>query len=81
MTHKKAVKSEVHDNETVRNLSPQDFLQLGVDYVAYIKSVDIEGGKAYAIQGADGETLGMEESFDLALGMLEMTELNGVLVQ
>ncbi len=65
----------------VRALSPDDFMQLGMDRVVYIKPVEVEGVKAYAIQAADGTTLGVEDSFDHAIGAVQNTEMNTVLLQ
>lgn len=65
----------------VRTLSPDDLLQLGMDRVVYIKPVEVEGIKAYAIQAADGTTLGVEDSFDHAVGAIQNSDLNTVLLQ
>jgi hypothetical protein len=64
----------------IRELSSQEFLQLGVNHIAYIKSVNIAGAKVYAVQSADGKTLYLEESFDMAVGALQSSDLNGVLL-
>jgi hypothetical protein len=64
----------------VKKLSPDEFLALGVNHIAYIRRVDIDGNQAYAIRSADGKTLGLEPSFDLALGTLRFSDLNDVLV-
>lgn len=64
-----------------KNLSPKDFLQLGMDRVVYIKPVDVEGVQAYAIQAADGTTLGVEDSFDHAVGAVQNSDLDTVLLQ
>lgn len=64
-----------------RDLSSQDLLQLGMDRVVYIKPVTLEGVQAYAIQAADGTTLGVEESFDHAVGSVQNSDLDTVLLQ
>jgi len=64
-----------------RTLSSSDFLQLGMDRVVYIKPVEIEGSRAYAIRAADGTTLGVEDSFDHAIGAIQNSDLSTVLLQ
>ena len=66
----------------VKGLSSQEFLQLGMDYIAYIKPVEAEGERiGYAVQSADGQTLSIEESFAAALDNLQASSLHGVLLQ
>ena len=38
-------------------LSPQDFAAFGVDLVAYVKPVVVDGAPGYAIHAADGTEL------------------------
>lgn len=67
--------------ENIRNLSTDDFLQLGMDHVVYIRSVRGDEGVSYTIHAADGTTLGIEPSFDHAMGSVEATEMSSVLLQ
>lgn len=67
--------------DNIRNLSAEDFLELGMDHVVYIRSAEIEGHTSYTIHAADGTTLRVEESFDHAIGSVEATEMNSVLLQ
>lgn len=64
----------------IRQLSSHEFLQLGVNNIAYIKPISIAGATAYAVQSADGKTLCLEESFDMAAQALQSSDLNGVLL-
>lgn len=64
----------------IRALSSQEFLRLGVDHIAYIKPISIDGMTAYAVQSADGQTLCLEDSFDMAARALQSSDLSGVLL-
>lgn len=41
----------------LRQLSPKDFAAFGVDHVAYVKPVTVDGSAAFAIHAADGTPL------------------------
>ena len=48
-------------------LSPQEFAQLGMNDLAYVRGCLVEGKDAFMIPAADGSPLGVGESRDLAL--------------
>jgi hypothetical protein len=56
-------------------LTAVDLKHWGVNVVAYVKKVEIEGDTAYAIHGADGEPLGLAGSRDLAFAGLKQNDL------
>lgn len=58
-----------------RPLTAADLAQWGVNVVAYVKKVDIEGGTAYAIHAANGEPLGLAGSRDVAFAGLRQNDL------
>lgn len=41
----------------LRHLSPQDFAAFGVDHVAYVRPVVVEGTPAFSVHAADGTPL------------------------
>jgi hypothetical protein len=58
-----------------------DFATFGVPVVAYVKRIDLNGIRAYALHGADGEALGIEASEDLAALAARHKNLLPVLIQ
>ncbi len=49
-------------NNQLKNISQQDFLNFGVQYVAYIRQIRIEDKVAFAIHAADGTPLSVMDS-------------------
>ncbi|MAF95619.1 MAG: hypothetical protein CMM60_07680 [Rhodospirillaceae bacterium] len=47
-------------------MSAHDFAQWGVEHVAYIKPVEINGGTLFAVFAANGQQLGLMETPDMA---------------
>lgn len=62
------------------NLTPADFVALGVEDVAYVKPVVVNGARAYAIHAADGQHLAVVPNRDLALATVRQNELEPVSV-
>lgn len=52
------------------NLSPHDFRQMGLNEMAYIRTVEVDGATAYAIHAADGTPLMINETFETACGVI-----------
>jgi hypothetical protein len=63
--------------EFLKGLSPRDFLKIGVDEIAYVRSIAIPGAArtAYAIYAADGTQLSVLDSLDMAIATLRHNEL------
>jgi hypothetical protein len=68
-------------HEVLRNLSPQAFLALGVDQVAYIRPVEVLSRKAYALHAADGTPLTLIDSLEGAVIAARQNDLDPVTVQ
>mgnify|MGYP003571179462 CR=1 FL=1 len=51
---------------TIRELSPQDFLMLGINDVAYVKKERREERDVFTIHSADGNAITAMESHDIA---------------
>lgn len=66
--------------QLLRSLSPRAFLAFGVNQLAYIKLVTIEGHSAYALHAADGTPLSLIDSFEGALSVAEQNDLDPVLL-
>jgi hypothetical protein len=56
-----------NETDNFKAMKRAEFINFGVPVVAYIKRVDINGLPAFALHGADGEPLGIEESEDMAV--------------
>lgn len=64
-------------NSTERNprFSHEDFARLGVDHVAYVKPVEVEGRQAFSIHAADGTPIKLLADQDLALAAVRRNNL------
>ena len=51
---------------TIRELSSQDFLMLGINDVAYVKKELREEGEVFVIHSADGNSITAMNSHDIA---------------
>ena len=54
-------------DRTLRGMTHQDLLALGVSHVAYIKSLEQAGETVYGVYGADGAELAVLPSLEAAL--------------
>ncbi|MFP6744299.1 MAG: DUF1150 family protein [Alphaproteobacteria bacterium] len=61
-------------------MSSQALLALGSMHVAYVKTVAVEGGIAYAIHAADGAQLAVFDNRDLAMVAARQHDLEPVSV-
>ncbi len=66
--------------DVLKSLSHQDFLSFGVQNVAYVKPVMIDGEVSYAIHAADGTPLSVMESKEEAYSMIRQNDLDAVVV-
>ncbi len=64
----------------IRHLSPEQFGQLGLSQVAYVKPVMMNGVRAYAIHAADGEPMAVTGDQDLAVAAILQHEMAAALV-
>ncbi len=72
------------DNSTpgqrFRQISAIDLVSLGLEYVAFVKPVAIDGKKAYAIYAADGSQLGLAPGREAAFAAVLQNDLEPVSV-
>lgn len=59
----------------LRQLSTQDFAAFGVDHVAYIRPVDVEGVAAFSIHAADGTPLSVLPQRDVAFAAVRQNDM------
>jgi hypothetical protein len=69
-----------NSGEILKSLNRQDFLNFGLQQVAYIRPVSIQNRKAYAIHAADGTPLSVMDTFDTALVAVRHNDLEPVTV-
>jgi hypothetical protein len=60
---------------TLRSLSSQDFLSLGLSQVAYVRSLEQDGDSYYAIYAADGTQMAVLASQDAALAAIRQHDM------
>lgn len=63
-----------------KKLSDQDFLSFGIQQIAYVKMVEVEDKKAFAIHAADGTPLTIMDSYNDALVVARQNDLEPVTV-
>lgn len=66
--------------ENQLTLSARDFAMLGLADVAYIKTVTVEGGIAYAVHAADGTGMAVIDDRDVAFATVRQHDLEPVSV-
>jgi len=61
----------------LKGLSTRDFLKIGVDEVAYVRTISLQGAgkEAFAIYAADGTQLSVLDSMDMAMATLRHNDL------
>jgi hypothetical protein len=64
----------------VRDLSAEDFAAFGVDHLAYVKPVLVNGVAAFAIHAADGTPLTVLPDRDIASAAVIQNDLEPVSV-
>ena len=67
--------------EQLRSITPQDFAQMGVQQVAYVRPAVVNGADVYTIYAADGTQIGIAPSRDIAFAAVKQHELEPVSVQ
>ncbi len=67
-------------DQSFRQISAHDLGSLGLEYVAFVKPVVIDGKEAYAIHAADGNWLGMAPGREAACAMVLQHDLEPVSV-
>ena len=62
-------------DRTLRSLSSQDFLSLGLSQVAYVKRVKQDGRDYFAIYAADGTQMAILASHEAALTVIRQHDM------
>lgn len=64
----------------LRQLSENELGLLGMDDVAYVKRVLIDGGEGFAVHAADGRRIAVLGSRDLAFAVVRQNDMEPVSV-
>lgn len=64
----------------IRKLSPDDLGRLGLQEMAYVKPVVVNGTHAFAIHAADGTPMAVAQDQDLAMAAIVQHEMVPALV-
>lgn len=72
--------SENNRSEILKNLSTRDFLNFGIQDVAYIRPVNVQNKTAFAIHAADGTPLSVMETMASAIMVVRHNELEPVTI-
>ena len=64
----------------IHHISPEQLALLGMQQIAYVKSVVVNGTPAFAIHAADGTPIAIAEERDLALAAIVQHEMVPALV-
>ena len=65
----------MNEQIAVRELSPQDFLLLGVNDLAYIRKGRLEGKDVYLVFSADGTQIAAMADQDVAFAAVRQNEM------
>ena len=67
--------------QLLRNLSPQAFLSLGIQQIAYIRPFTVDGSSRFAIHAADGTPLVIHEDESMAKAVSRQNDLEPFTLQ
>jgi hypothetical protein len=59
----------------IKEMTPQDLMALGLQQVAYVKPIVVEGADAVAVHAADGTQMAVLASRDLAFAAIRQNNL------
>jgi hypothetical protein len=72
MTHSDSPALVITD---IRSLSPADLGRLGMEQLAYVKPVMLNGARAFAIHAADGTPMAVAQDHNLAVAAIVQHEM------
>ena len=66
--------------EDIRHMSASDLAMLGMQNIAYVKQVEVDGNTGFAIHAADGTQMALIGDRDIAFAVVRQNELEPVSV-
>lgn len=70
----------MREAENTPTISPQDFMALGMNDLAYVRAMEIDGQTVFAVHAADGRQLTVLPSRELAFSTVIQNEMTPVSV-
>ncbi len=70
----------MNQTERATQIPPRDFMLLGIEQMAYVKPVEIDGHTAFAVHAADGTEIMVLAQRDLAFATVRQHDLEPVSV-
>jgi hypothetical protein len=70
----------IQTSEQLRHMTTNDLAMLGVQDIAYVKPVVVDGTAGYAIHAADGTQMALTGDRDIAFAVVRQNELEPVSV-
>jgi hypothetical protein len=61
--------------DLLRQLSPQDFATFGVDHLAYVRPIQVDGAPAFSIHAADGAQLSVLPQREVAFAAIRQNDM------
>ena len=68
----------MNNAESIREISPQALMAMGVSDLAYVRPIQIEGQDLFAVYAADGTQLTVLPSYELAVATIRRNDLEPV---
>ena len=65
----------------IRHISTEQLAQLGLQQIAYVKPVVVNGTAAFAIHAADGTPMALADNRDVAIAAIQQHEMVATQVQ
>jgi hypothetical protein len=59
----------------IRHISTEQLAQLGLQQIAYVKPVVVNGAAAFAIHAADGTPMALADNRDVAIAAIQQHEM------
>ncbi len=59
----------------IRHISPEQLAQLGMQQIAYVKPVEVNGATAFAIHAADGTPMALADGLEVAFAAIVQHEM------
>jgi hypothetical protein len=68
----------MNNAENIRQITQQDLMALGVSDLAYVKPIEIEGQKLFAVYTADGTQVTVLPTHEVAVATIRRHDLEPV---
>lgn len=72
---------QIDTSEGLKSLSAQDFLNFGLQQVAYIRPIKVDSRDAYVLHAADGTALSVMDTLGTAQELARHNDLEPVTIQ